>query len=154
EASAAAVELLAAEAPELVAAPWVELAASAGPAEPWYALISPPLGAERASQLAERGLPMISAAREQNGTVWIEPLRAEDGAAVQIASARREARHLVEAVRPLPVRGDASADEVCFVMPASGPAARSLLERLLSLGREDIRVAEWKLEPSHEKLLV
>jgi hypothetical protein len=103
---------LAEVAPELVSAPWVEHALAQGSVITTDALSDP----ERQARLRARGLALRDC--PQGG---------------------RPAPHLAGAVRPLSQSGDPPCALAWLVADAERPEARDTLERLLLLGRDDVR---------------
>lgn len=134
----AALQTLARALPELVSARWVEV--SAGDQR---ILASPEIAEDAAETLRQSGLDVIRLTRRENDLV-LRDFGEDDAAPSPLPGAHtRNAQHLLEALRPLPVDRPRPPAEALFVMSAHGDAPRHVLERVLLLGRDDVTVAEW-----------
>jgi hypothetical protein len=100
--------------PELISAPWVEHVLEQGSVLTTDALADP----ERQALVRARGLALVDCPEGPG----------------------RQAPHLAGAVRPLAQGGDPESALAWFVVEAERPAARDTLERLLLLGRDDVRM--------------
>lgn len=133
----ASVEALTGALPALSDAAWLTIADPRHPAASVIAtdLIGEALGAD----LASRGIDVVSVV-EKGGAFEVGPIGG--GAVERWDSNARPSRSLAEAVRPIRTPGDPPASEALFLMDRATGAPKSLLERLLLLGRDDARVHE------------
>lgn len=139
-ADSATLAVLVEAAPDLAEGTWSSVQDTHGPGS---VLASPTIDLTRALRLARRGLEIVALSEDSSSATLITPV-ADDRPTLRWTSPlRREAPHLIEALRPLHQPGEPLVDEALFVLPAESPAARRLLERLLLLQRGDVQVASF-----------
>jgi hypothetical protein len=122
----------------LVMTPWTTLS----PAPPATAsvLTTEALDAAAAQRLRARGVDVVRVTRSARGASFTGS-RAAPTERYEPCDVR-EARTLVEAVRPVRAHGDPACEEALFHIPLAGDGAQRTLERLLALGRDDFTLAE------------
>ncbi|MBL9106005.1 MAG: hypothetical protein JNL82_34100 [Myxococcales bacterium] len=138
-ADAAALAVLVEAAPDLVEGPWSCVQDANGPGS---VLCSAGIDLARALRLARRGLEVV-ALSEGTDALALTPVGDDRPAQRWTAPLRREAAHMIEALRPRRLPGEPLVDEALFVLPAESSAARVLLERLLLLERGDVQVCSF-----------
>ncbi|MDP3277889.1 MAG: hypothetical protein Q8Q09_22080 [Deltaproteobacteria bacterium] len=135
----ATLRTLADLAPSLLDAPWSEVTA---PDRAGSVIVSSKLDAKLAALLAGRGCEVFRV-RSNKSSVTLTALT-EDAESENWPSALgRDASTLVEALRPLRLRGDPIVDEAVFWVPVEAQGAQQIVQRLLLLGRDDVTVSEW-----------
>lgn len=125
-------------APFLAERTWSVMLDMSGPGS---AIACEALDAVLADRLMPRGLPLATAA-EEDETLVLRPLRGE-GQVRWSWWKQRSAPRLVEALRLRRVPGEPLVEEALFVMRSDSEAPRRLLERLLLLGRSDAQVVSF-----------
>jgi hypothetical protein len=138
-ADSATLAVLVEAAPDLAEGPWSCVHDTRGPGS---VLACAAIDLTRALRLARRGLEVV-ALSDEGDDVLLTPV-ADDRPPIRWhAPHRREAPHLIEALRPHRLPGEPLVDEALFILPAESPAARVLLERLLLLQRGDVQVCSF-----------
>lgn len=139
--------------PALRQSPWTELR----PADPSVrgVVLHAPLDVAQAQLLRARGLDVVRLTEDDQGALTLHPYKpARIEAAVRWDAFRsRAAASLWEAIAPRPVGGDPPAAESIFWTSREGDGAHRTIQRLLSLGRDDVMVAELGA-PDGEALLL
>lgn len=138
-ADSAALAVLLEAAPDLVEGTWSSVQDSRGPGS---VLAAPAIDLTRALKLARRGLEIVALTDEPDATL-LTPVADDRPPTRWTAPHRRDAAHLIEALRPRRLPGEPLVDEALFVLPAESSAARVLLERLLLLERGDVQVCSF-----------
>src|SRR5688572_4769366 len=119
--------------------PWVELTS---PQLSGSVVFSNNLNEPTAKALSKRGLDMVYGDKKGSAFVLQHLNPAEKPETINTAT-RRDTKHLLEAIRPYRFPGDPVCEHACFITPTDNPSAQHLLERLLSLRRDDALVSEW-----------
>lgn len=142
----ASLQALSTAYPALVARPWSELTPPAGaaPDGAQAVITSDGLDLSVAQTLRSRGVDVVRVAWVDRGLrfVPLKPSRKLDLGEVWADVQRRDAGSLVEALRPLRVKGDPVVSEAILRVPLTSESAQKTLERLLALGRDDFQVSE------------
>jgi hypothetical protein len=126
----------------LLSTSWVELSS---PQLMGSVIFSAGLSEDIAKTLFTRGLDVVyHEARGSSDTLrHLNPIEKPE-LLTQIT--RRAAKNLLEAIRPYRFPGDPISELACFVTPTDNQSAQRLLERLLSLRRDDVLISEWLRE--------
>lgn len=119
-------------------APWTELVPAVD--APAYALTSDRVDLAAAQRLRAHGVDVARLVPEGDA-LTLSPLRRGDAPWTWPAYARRDARSLLEALRPRAIAGDPPADEATLWIPLDGDGAQRTIARLMDLGRDDVSVA-------------
>ncbi|MEZ4408701.1 MAG: hypothetical protein R3A52_19850 [Polyangiales bacterium] len=147
-----ALRALADAAPTLRDAPWTELTA---PSRAGSLLVCAGLDATLAAKARSRGADVVRVTIEDE-VATARPLKS--GGLSDLGEAwspvtSRSAPTLVETLRPVRVHGDPLVDEAIFVVPREGEAAHRTLERLMTMGRDDVSVAQVTGDDGEELLV-
>lgn len=134
----AALHSLAEESAALVMAPWTALSPS--PPSPASVITCEALDAPLAQRLRAKGVDVVRVTRSARGASFAGAKGAPNERYEPCDA--REARTLVEALRPVRIPGDPPCAEALFLADIDGDGAQRTLERLLALGRDDFTVSE------------